>query len=120
MVVEKRIIDNYYLAATDELEGTALCYHDSSEGNFYDVIIGSTVIAVGYNNEYLIAKQHPRKFPYPPDKSITNYYILPLKKGIDWKNNNDLIGPLSESQFYLKRKELNIPDEVTFTFHIEL
>ena len=118
-VLEEKIIDNYYLIAADVGEDCSLSYHELTDGSNYGIIIKATVFAVGYNDKYMIVKQHPSVFPNPPDKKITNYYILPLKKGMDWKNNNGLIGSLTLEQFNEKRKELNIPDEVTFTKEIE-
>ena len=114
-VTEQKIIENYYFIATDDSEGMHLSYHESSDENDYGTLIGATVFAVGNNDDYMIVKQHPRIFPNPPDKKTTNYYILPLTKGMDWRTKNGLLGPLTLEQFIKKRKELNIPDSVTFT-----
>lgn len=118
LVINEKITDNYYFVATDVGEACNLSYKKSDEDN-YGTVIEATVFAVGYNDKFMIVKQHPRTFPNPPDKKITNYYILPLKKDMDWKNKNGLIGPLTLEQFNEKRKDLNIPDEVTFTKEIE-
>ena len=118
--VKKHVVENYYLIATDAEEALDLSYHESSDGNNFGTIIDATVFAIGYNDKYIIAKQHPRTFPNPPDKKITNYYILPLKKGMDWKSKNGLIGPLTLEQFNEKCIELNISKEVLFTNSIEL
>ena len=119
LAIKEKIIENYYLVAADDSEGTILSYHDSSDGNNYSGIIEATVFAVGYNDNYMIVKQHPCVLPHSPDKKITNYYILPLKNGMDWKTKNGLVGPLTLEQFNEKRKELNISDELTFTKEIE-
>lgn len=120
LAIKEKIIDNYYFIAADDGEGCILSYHESKWTDFfggvnYGGLIDATVFAVGYNDKYMIVKQHPRTFPNPPDKTITNYYILTLKKGMDWRSKNGLIGPLTLEQFNEKRQELNIPDEVTFT-----
>lgn len=114
LALKEKIIDNYYLIATDVDEDCGLSYHEPSDGSNYAGIIDATVFSVGYNDKYMIIKQHPRTFPNPPDKKITNYYILPLKKGMDWKNKNGLMGPLSLEKYNEKRKELNIPISLTF------
>jgi hypothetical protein len=119
LAIKEKIIENYYLVAADDSEGTTLSYHDYSDGNNYSGIIEATVFAVGYNDNYLIIKQHPCILPNPPDKTTTNYYILPLKKGMDWRTKNGLIGPLTLEQFNEQRKELHIGNEVTFTKVIE-
>ncbi|MBK9282761.1 MAG: DUF3997 domain-containing protein [Sphingobacteriaceae bacterium] len=70
---------------------------------------------MGYNDKYMIVKQYPRTFPNAPNKTIINYYILPFKKGMNWRTKNGLIGPLTESEFKEKRKELGISDELIFS-----
>jgi len=101
--VRKNFLGNYYIVAPDLDEQTALSYHEPSDGLAYGDVIGATVFAVGYNKAYIIAKQHPNG-----DRHITNYFILPVKKGFNWKNNNGLMGPLSLNQFEQKQLELHI------------
>ena len=119
--IEEKIIDNYYFTALDSGEGCTLSYHEETE-NGYSPIIKPTVFAAGYNKDYIIAKQHPLIEGRPEsDKSITNYYIVPRKKEINnWTEYYGLIiGPLTELEFKEKRKELGIPDEVTFSIVIK-
>ena len=119
--IKKKIIDNYYIVAGDDDADATLSYHASKPKDTYGgtlfggAIIEATVFAAGYNDNYIIAKQHPRVFPNPPNKSITNYYILPLKKEMNWRTKNGLIGPLTLEQFNKQRKKLGIGDGVTFT-----
>ena len=82
-------------------------------------VVNPTVFAVGYNEDFIIAKQHPRKFPNPPDKSITNYFIIPIKDKVRQSPDDNKIGPLTKSEFKEKRKELGIPDEVMFSIVIK-
>ena len=112
--IEEKIIENYYLIATDDAEDLDLSYHEPSDGDIYGSVIGAKVFGVGYNDKYIIVKQHPRIFPNPPNTNITYYYILPIKKSMDWKSKNGLIGPLSLENFIQKRKELNIPEALQF------
>lgn len=119
LAVREKIIDNYFLVAADASQWTSLSYHEDTEGTNYSSLIESTVFAVGYNDKYMIVKQYPCTFPNPPNKKIINYYILPLKKGMDWRTKNGLIGPLTVEQFTKQRKELNIPNSLTFTREIE-
>jgi hypothetical protein len=95
----QHLFGNYYLTATDVEEQMSLSYQVSDSG--YAGIIEETVFAVGYNKEYIIAKQHPA------NKEITNYYILPIKNG-DLPKNEDLIGPLTQKEFEQKKEELKI------------
>ncbi len=118
LTIKEKIIDNYYLIASDSQEACNLSFKENDQANFW-TIIDATVFAAGYNEDYMIVKQHPRTFPNPPDKKITNYYILPLKNGMDWRSKNSLMGPLTLEQFNEKRRELNIPESVVFTKEIE-
>jgi hypothetical protein len=119
LVIKENIFGNYYLIAADANEDLTLSYHDSSDGAIYGGIIEPTVFAIGFNENYIIAKQHPRTFPNPPDKNITNFYILPIKKGFNWRTKNGLLGPLTSNQFSQKRKELNISDSLNFTIELK-
>ena len=113
--VNENIIGNYYWVATDVGDNLALSYHEAADGDNYSFIISPTVFAIGYNEKYIIAKQHPRSFSDAPDKNISNYYVLPLKEGIDWKTKNGLIGPLTLKEFHDERNKLSIPDELVFS-----
>ena len=119
-VIKKKIIDDYYLHAIDIPE-TCTVYYNPKEGYSY-TITKPTVFATGYNDQYIIAKQHPliERRHDSIDKSITNYYILPRKEITNWRAYQGLIiGPLTESEFKEKKKELGIPDEVTFSIVIK-
>lgn len=119
LALKEKIIDNYYLVAVDDYDDCSLSYQEPTDGDNHGIVIGATVFAVGWYDKYMIVKQHPRTFPNPPDKEITNYYILPLKKGMDWRSKNGIIGPLTSELFTEKRRELNIPESVVFTKEIE-
>jgi hypothetical protein len=119
LAIKENVVGNYYLIATDVDEDLNLSYHEPADDNNYGGIIEATVFAIGYNDEYIIVKQHPRIFPNPPNKAITNFYILPIKKGFDWRTKNGLIGPLTEVQFKEEEKKLNIPIGLKFTIEKE-
>lgn len=113
-IQEEQLVDRYYLIAMDYVEeGMNLSYVLES-GDFIGVV-NSTVFAVGYNDEYIIVKQHPRKFPNPPDKLITNYFIVPIKDKVHASPDENKIGPLTKEGFVIKRKELGVSDSLTFT-----
>jgi hypothetical protein len=114
-VIKEKIVGNYYLVAADIEEDLSLSYHVDSDGDNWATVVDPTVFAVGYNEKYIFVKQHPRVFPNLPDKRLTNYFILPLKQGFNWKTKNGLIGPLSETEFERKRIELGIQDDIPFS-----
>lgn len=75
----------------------------------------SHVFEVGYNNDYIIAKQHPQigsiLVQQTTDKTVTNFFILRMEKNGIFKNVKERIyGPLTEREFKLKQKELEISD----------
>ncbi|WP_293050947.1 DUF3997 domain-containing protein [Paludibacter sp.] len=105
--IKKHVVDHYYLIAADVVDDLELNYREE-EVNNSGTIIDAMVFAIGYNDKYMIVKQHPRTFPNPPDTAKTNYYILPLRKGMNWRTRNGLMGPLTLQQFNDKCKELNI------------
>jgi hypothetical protein len=110
----EHVIGGYYLSTVDYVEDGMSLYYDLDDGNYIGVV-NETVFAVGYNEEFIIVKQHPTNYPFPPDKSTTNYYIIPLKFKVNHFPDENKIGPLSEIDFTIKRKELGIPDSLSFT-----
>jgi len=110
--IEDPVVGNYYMVATDTGEQCGLSYKDSDSG--YGGVIRACVYAVGFNDNYIIAKQHPYEHGKELDKSITNYFILPLKRGMNYRTMNGLIGPLTMAEFNQKSKELSI-DNLEFS-----
>ena len=103
---KKHLTGIFYLIACDGEEEMSI------QGNL--VVVNATVFAVGYDNDFIIAKQHPREFTKPIDKSITNYYIISINDYCD-----EAIGPLTLEQFNKKRKALNVSDSIKFTIEFE-
>ena len=67
--------------------------------------VGPTVFAVGYDGEYVVAKQHPLG-----DKSITNYFIIQAQKdSVAAEARDVVIGPLTDNEFQEKAQQLNLP-----------
>lgn len=68
--------------------------------------IQERVFAVGWDGNYLVAKQHPKG-----DKSVTHFYILDSRKDNPYARIEDVvIGPLTEDEFYRKKSEMNLPE----------
>ncbi len=106
----EKLTGRFYLLAIDDMSDMTVCHLDS----IYRIgIIPSTVFAVGYNDKYIIAKQHPEELT-KIDKSITNYYIIPIKN-VQYYNEKDVIGPMTKDSFENKRKELGVPETLSFT-----
>jgi hypothetical protein len=141
--VHKHLTDEFYLTAPDLVEQLSVSYHYS--GASYTNVVNEMVVAVGYNDNFIIVKQRPI------DKDTTLYYIIDIneikkerekfvsktdtiKYHSNYKdiNGNDSFGPeqmqistskfspktaepLTLENFKLKRKQLNIPDNLDFT-----
>lgn len=108
LAIKIEIIPNYYLIALDSKEDTSLSYQDQNNDSNYGTLIDATVISVGFNDKFMIIKQKPQQICWGGNIDTISYYILPIKKGMDWKNKNELLGPFSFSQFQQKKKELKI------------
>lgn len=71
--------------------------------------IPATVFAVGWNDQFILAKQHPRgQGLVQPDTSVTDWYILRIADDKFW-------GGMTESEFAAKRDELGVPSNLGFT-----
>ena len=108
---EIQIIDRYHLLAVDIDTDMSLSYK-LKDGNYVG-IVDQTVFSVGFNDDYIIAKQHPDN-----DHNTINYFILPIIKNYTYSPDDGLIGPLTMKQFETKTKELGIA-QLTFTKTIE-
>ncbi len=113
-----KIVGKYYLVSVDVPYPKNLSY-DLGNGSYLGVV-DDVVIEYGYNNDYIIVKQHPvrRAVVFPlvdtVDSAITNYYIIPLKYKLHKSPDENKIGPLSKKEFWQKRKELKISDKLKF------
>jgi hypothetical protein len=105
---EKHIIGRYYLDTVDYVEELMSLYFKYDDGNSIGVV-NQTVFAVGFNEKYIVVKQHPDN-----NKKITNFYIVPIYKEETYWPEKGLLGPLTFEQFQEKRKELNLTN-VEFT-----
>ena len=72
-----------------------------------NVVISETVFAVGWDEHFIIAKQH-RFLGGEILRDTTNYYLLRVGDGSVW-------GPLVESEFEQKRKSLGVSDGLAFS-----
>ena len=116
---EQHIIDSYYLIAVDGTEDLCIACSTDNGKSYYSYVIPSTVYAVGYNDDFIIAKQHPCVFSFPPDTSIANYFIIPLKNKIGDNYSHNIIGSLTLEEFVQKRKELSIPEDLLFSIEMD-
>ena len=102
----------YHLSAIDVPEDMSLGCNDM--GNSIGVV-DNTVFAAGFDDHFIIIKQHPRQFPQKPDKSVTNYYIILKENPNNLPCYENKIGSLNEEQFIQRRIDYGIPENLEFT-----
>lgn len=110
VVFDEKISGPYRLSAIEITEEMSVCYELKEE----DTCIGripETVFSVGWNENFIVAKQHP-----PANKAVTNYFILDRKKDAKYVDPSvTVIGPLSEFEYKKKSSLMSLP-EFTRTF----
>jgi hypothetical protein len=68
-------------------------------------LIEPRVFAVGANDRYIVAKQHPGG-----NKSITNYFIIDIRAGApSARSNGGVVGPLTGKAFAERATQLSLP-----------
>ena len=73
-------------------------------------LIQEYVFAVGHNEDYIIAKQHPTsgfENGFEINTKITNYFIIDMNRKT-LKKGEKIFGPLKEVEFNKLRKKLKI------------
>jgi hypothetical protein len=72
-------------------------------------VIPKTVFAVGWNDDFIIAKRHaPPGHPSSLIGHATLFHILRVSDGATW-------GPFSQEQFEAERVKLGLPQDLRFT-----
>jgi hypothetical protein len=104
----------YYLDALDDDKDMAISIEDSA-GNGVGVV-KATVFAVGQNDAFIIAKQHPLREGGSIDKATVNYYIIPLTMKVSTQIDRNYFGPLTADEFKAKSNELALRN-IRFTIY---
>ena len=73
----KHLTDQFYLGASDVKEQMSITYHYKDQTYFG--IVDQTVFAVGYNDDFIIAKRHPSSWDLEIDRHITEYYLIDVR-----------------------------------------
>ena len=100
---DELLIGPYHLSAGKVLEEMHVCYaltNGDSVGR-----IDGTVFAVGWNDRFIVAKQHPRT-----NRKITNFYILDISRDSTYADPSVCVtGPLSAAEFDGMQTKLHLP-----------
>ena len=109
-VQDEKITGPYRLVAADISQQMHVCY--TLEKGDCIGRIPETVFSVGWNERFIVAKQHPSN-----NRSVTNYFILEMARDSKFADPSaSVTGPLSASAFEEKMASLALP---TFTKTIE-
>lgn len=65
------------------------------DGDYTVSVVGPTVFSLGYNDSFIILKQHPIGDNDVINKSITNYYIIPLTSNSRQPKGENKIGHIN-------------------------
>lgn len=103
-VYDKPLVGFYHLIAIDTDEQMSVSY-DLGDGNYIGRI-NETVFSVGWNERYIVAKQHPNN-----NRSITNFYYLDIASDSKYADpSTSVVGPMSETEYSKKSKDLSLPN----------
>ena len=108
-IYEEDLVNGYAVWATDVMEQAKIVKKrkEISSTTTFNTVVPATVFAYGWNEDFILAKQHPRKSYREVDTSITYWYIIEVISG-------DVHGPLNEDEFRKLRTKLKVPEEISF------
>jgi len=131
--VNNQIVGRYYLISSNRDNGKELGYKVNDDGDFVG-IVRSDVIAVGYNNSYIIVKQYPKSSPTTISRSgdsivvknntsentsqrekkeLVFYFIVPIHNDFTYYPEKGILGPFSLNDFNKQKLKLNIKADFT-------
>ena len=85
LAYERLLTDKFYLTATDEMTQMDISYQ--TRDNHYAILVDQTVFAIGYNDSFIIAKQHSRKLFEEINRDSTFYYIIEVGRAVRERHN---------------------------------
>ena len=104
------IIGNYIVGWIDLEETRSISERFAKNSRGSVVLTPEYIFAVGNNERYIIAKQHPTngfRNGFKINTKITNYFIIDASKSAQY-NAENVFGPLDKKQFDSLRKKWNI------------
>jgi hypothetical protein len=112
LAYEEDLVADYAVWAVDTGAWTGIVEKTSNSGGSF--IVGPMVYAYGWNDDFIIAKQHPNPNHNVSDvdTSTTNWFIIEVQAG-------EVYGPLREQEYEELREKLGVPNELVFTRTVE-
>ncbi len=112
-VHDEEIVGPYRLIAVDTDSQMNVSY-DSGDGSAIGRI-PETVFSIGYNQKYIVAKQHPNN-----NRAVTNFFYLDTSKDCVYANPEDsVVGPLTDHEFSVVSVKLGLPEFSRTIAHLE-
>jgi len=105
-----RITGKYIVLWIDMQENQGISEQIELNSSSSTGLVPEYVFAVGHNNDYIIAKQHPTsgfKNGFVIDTTITNYFVIDMNRKM-LKTGDKVFGPFTISQFDSIRTKLKI------------
>lgn len=106
----ERVIGNYIVVWIDLPANQSLSEEFERGSSGSSEIVPDYVFAVGHNEDYIIAKQHPTNGSeggFVVDTTVTNYYIVDMNRKI-LKKRTKVFGHLNQNQFESLTRKLKI------------
>jgi len=76
-----------------------------------------TIYQAGANDAYIVLARHPRQWPQPADRSVSEfYYIVRSPTEADAIRPLAVVGPMDEIEFIREKQRLRLP-EFSKIFH---
>lgn len=107
---DQPLIGPYRLVAVDVREDMIVCRGLASGDCVGDGLPGATVFAAGGNERYLVIARHPREFPQPADRTVTEYYFAERSADEGQPGARPTVhGPFDRTAFAAQRRRLGLP-----------
>lgn len=103
---EDKLVSGYAVVAGDTINDAVICRTEGGE------FVPPMVCAYGWNDDFIIAGQHGTLDGRTIDLYTPHWYLIEV-------HNAKVHGPLTKQQFAELRRELKVPEELTFTKTIQ-
>ncbi|MCC7521730.1 MAG: DUF3997 domain-containing protein [Flavobacteriaceae bacterium] len=110
-LVEENLTEDYSLFANNSMDEMSIWHHTAEYQN--DLIVEETVFAVGYDDEFIIAKSHPKDSINRVNKKVTYYHIIKVDNNS--KKEYTESTKLTSTQFEVRKRQLKVPNDLKFT-----
>ncbi len=111
LLYEKDLGNGYAVWAVDIIEEACVMKKIDSDSAVCKV--PPTVFEYGWDERYIVAKQYAQKNYYEVDTTKVNWFIVDMK-------NDEVYGPMTESEYLDTRETLSVPTELDFTVELEI